>query len=109
MPVEQWEPPAFLWLPIHVFRLLAAIARWGLMEQRLANLEALRSLLDGKEAVGIGIFQAPGSNALAISDRVRETMAELKKSMPEGVDYAIAYDPTQFVRASIRSWSEWRS
>ena len=64
---------------------------------------ALRALLDNQPAVGMGVFQAPGSNALAISDEVRRTMAELKKSMPEGVDYRIAYDPTQFVRASIRS------
>ena len=30
-------------------------------------------------------------------------MAELKKNMPEGVDYQIVYDPTQFVRASIEA------
>ena len=64
---------------------------------------SLRSLLDNQPAVGMGVFQAPGSNALAISDQVRATMEELKKSMPEGVDYAIVYDPTQFVRASIKS------
>ncbi len=64
---------------------------------------ALRSLLDNKPAVAIGIFAAPGSNALQISDNVRATMAEVKRAMPEGVDYRIVYDPTQFVRASIRS------
>ena len=64
---------------------------------------ALRSLLDNKSAVAIPIFQAPGSNALSISDGVRATMAELKGYMPEGVEYSIVYDPTQFVRASIRS------
>ncbi|HTH15449.1 MAG TPA: efflux RND transporter permease subunit, partial [Magnetospirillum sp.] len=64
---------------------------------------ALRSLLDNKSAVAIPIFQAPGSNALSISDNVRATMAELKTYMPEGVDYSIVYDPTQFVRASIES------
>src|SRR5262245_13949236 len=64
---------------------------------------ALRSLLDNKSAVAIPIFQAPGSNAIAISDNVRSTMAELKKNMPEGVDYSIVYDPTQFVRASIEA------
>ena len=64
---------------------------------------ALRSLLDNKSAVAIPIFQAPGSNAIAISDNVRATMAELKGYMPEGVDYSIVYDPTQFVRASIES------
>jgi multidrug efflux pump len=64
---------------------------------------ALRSLLDNKPAVGIGIFAAPGANALQISDNVRRTMAEIKKSMPDGVEYEIVYDPTQFVRASIRA------
>ena len=68
-----------------------------------ASEYALRSLLDNKSAVAIPIFQAPGSNAIAISDNVRAVMAELKKNMPEGVDYQIVYDPTQFVRASIEA------
>lgn len=75
----------------------------------LARLElgaadySLRSLLNNDAAVGIGVFQAPGSNALEISSQVRATMEEIKKNMPEGVEYRIAYDPTQFVRASIES------
>ena len=64
---------------------------------------SLRSLLDNKPAVAVGVFQAPGSNAIQISDNVRKTMVELKKSMPEGVDYEIVYDTTQFVRASIKA------
>jgi len=64
---------------------------------------SLRSLLDNKDAVAVPVFAAPGSNAIAISNGVRETMAELKKSMPDGVTYEIVYDPTQFVRASIES------
>ncbi|WP_341912814.1 multidrug efflux RND transporter permease subunit [Polaromonas sp. YR568] len=64
---------------------------------------SLRSLLNNKPAVGMGVFQAPGSNSLEISDAVRQTMADLAKNMPEGVEYRIAYDPTQFVRASIQS------
>jgi multidrug efflux pump len=68
-----------------------------------ASEYALRSLLDNKSAVAVPIFQAPGSNAIAISDNVRKTMAELKRNMPEGVDYQIVYDPTQFVRASIEA------
>ncbi|MDQ3657042.1 MAG: efflux RND transporter permease subunit, partial [Chloroflexota bacterium] len=63
---------------------------------------ALRSLLDGKEAVGIGIFQAPGSNALELSTTVRATMDELKANFPEGVEYRIVYDPTVNVRDGIR-------
>ncbi len=64
---------------------------------------SLRSLLDNKDAVAVPIFAAPGSNAIQISDDVRATMAEIKQHMPEGVDYEIVYDPTQFVRASIKS------
>ena len=68
-----------------------------------ASEYALRSLLDNKPAVAVPIFAAPGSNALQISDNVRATMADIKRAMPEGVDYRIVYDPTQFVRASIKS------
>jgi multidrug efflux pump len=63
---------------------------------------ALRSLLDNQSAVGIGIFQAPGSNALQLSSTVRATMEELKKNFPEGVEYRIVYDPTINVRDGIR-------
>jgi multidrug efflux pump len=68
-----------------------------------ASQYSLRSLLDNNPAAAIGIFQAPGSNALAISDNVRKTMAELKKNMPEGIEFQIVYDPTQFIRASIEA------
>src|SRR5688572_19262315 len=64
---------------------------------------SLRSLLDNKDAVAIGISAAPGSNSIQISDGVRAAMADLKQSLPEGVEYDIVYDPTQFVRASIES------
>ncbi|MFZ2280117.1 MAG: multidrug efflux RND transporter permease subunit [Prosthecobacter sp.] len=62
---------------------------------------SLRALINNKRAVGMGVFQLPGANALAISQAVRSCMTELKKKMPEGVDYAIAYDPTVFVEKSI--------
>jgi multidrug efflux pump len=68
-----------------------------------ASQYGLRSLLDNKPAVAIPIFQSPGSNAIQISDKVRATMEQLKKNFPEGVDYAIVYDPTIFVRGSIRA------
>ncbi|HEY8258381.1 MAG TPA: efflux RND transporter permease subunit [Gemmatimonadales bacterium] len=63
---------------------------------------ALRSLLNNQDAVGIGIFQAPGSNALQLSSTVRTTMEELKKNFPQGVEYRIVYDPTINVRDGIR-------
>ncbi|SEG66504.1 efflux RND transporter permease subunit [Bosea lathyri] len=68
-----------------------------------ASEYALRSLLDNKQAVAVPVFQAPGSNAITISDQVRVVMEEIKQNMPEGVDYSIVYDTTQFVRASINA------
>ncbi len=64
---------------------------------------ALRSLLNNKSAVAIPIFEAPNANALQLSSDVRARMEELSKDFPEGVEYSIVYDPTQFVRESIDS------
>jgi multidrug efflux pump len=66
-----------------------------------AGSYSLESLLDNKEAAAIGIFQAPGSNALAISNQVRAKMEELKADFPPGMTYSIVYDPTRFVKTSI--------
>jgi multidrug efflux pump len=66
-----------------------------------AGQYSLRSLLNNKQAVAIPIYQSPGSNAIELSDRVRSTMAELKKNFPQGVDYEVVYDTTIFVRNSI--------
>ena len=68
-----------------------------------SNTYALNSYLNNDEAAAIVIFEAPGANSIALSDAVRAKMEELKEGFPEGVDYAIAYDPTVFVRASVDS------
>jgi multidrug efflux pump len=61
------------------------------------------SSLDGKPAAALGIFQLPGSNALAASKAVREKMKELSAYFPAGLEYRIVYDPTQFVQQSIEA------
>ena len=61
------------------------------------------SYLDGQPAVGIGIFQRPGSNALATAESVRQTMADLSKQFPAGLAYRIVYDPTVFVQESMNA------
>lgn len=63
----------------------------------------LRSLLNNKPAVALPIFQSPGSNAIRISDDVRKAMEAMKADFPEGLDYSIVYDPTVFVRDSIKA------
>jgi len=65
------------------------------------NSYSLRALLDGQPALAMPVFQRPGSNAIELSDQVRETMARLSKNFPAGVEYDIVYDPTVFVRDSI--------
>ncbi|MDK1287679.1 efflux RND transporter permease subunit [Pseudoalteromonas umbrosa] len=62
---------------------------------------ALRAMLDNQPALAMPIFQRPGTNAIELSDDVRETMARLEKTFPAGMTYEIAYDPTVFVRGSI--------
>lgn len=68
-----------------------------------AGQYSLRSLLSNQAAVAIPISQAPGANALELSDAVRSTMKELSRNFPEGVKYEIVYDPTIFVRDSIKA------
>jgi hydrophobe/amphiphile efflux-1 (HAE1) family protein len=59
------------------------------------------ALLRGEPAVAIGIFQRPGSNALATAEEVIHTMKELSATFPEGLQHEIVYNPTQFVEYSI--------
>ena len=56
---------------------------------------------DGQPAVGLSVYQLPGTNALDVAVAVRKKMEELKEHFPEGVDYAIGYDTTPFIRESV--------
>jgi hydrophobe/amphiphile efflux-1 (HAE1) family protein len=58
--------------------------------------------LDEREAVPILIFQRPGSNALATADGVIQAMEQLSRSFPEGVQYDIVYNPTEYIADSVR-------
>jgi hydrophobe/amphiphile efflux-1 (HAE1) family protein len=58
--------------------------------------------LDGQPTIGMGVYLQPGANALAVADLVRKRMEELRGGFPEGVGYAIPFDTTRFVNASIK-------
>src|SRR5687767_6431838 len=58
--------------------------------------------LDGQPTVGMATYLQPGANALEVAERVRVRMRELKPEFPQGVDYAIPFDTTRFVDASIK-------
>ncbi|WP_119390400.1 efflux RND transporter permease subunit [Taklimakanibacter lacteus] len=59
------------------------------------------SYLTGKPAVALGIFQRPGTNALASADEIISTMERLKADFPPGLAYQIVYNPTEFISESI--------
>jgi len=68
-----------------------------------ASEYALRSLLNNGQAAAIVIFQAPGSNSIELSDNVRARMAVLDDLFPADIKWDVVYDPTIFVRDSIKA------
>jgi hydrophobe/amphiphile efflux-1 (HAE1) family protein len=64
------------------------------------------SYLDRDAALGIGIFQRPGSNALATAQTIIDTMEQLSTGFPVGLKYAIVYNPTQFIKQSVDAVTE---
>ncbi len=68
-----------------------------------ASEYSMRSFLDNKPAAALGVFQAPGSNVVELSDAVRARMVELAKDFPPGIEWTVVYDPTIFIKQSIRS------
>ena len=57
--------------------------------------------LNGASGAGLAIFLTPDANALEVAGRVRAKVAELARGFPQGVAYAIPFDTTGFVKASI--------
>ncbi len=59
------------------------------------------SVFDGLKAVFIGVYATPTANPLDMIDNVRKAYPGLKANLPSGLESAIAYDATEFIRASI--------
>ncbi|MEL6319143.1 MAG: efflux RND transporter permease subunit [Cyanobacteria bacterium J06626_14] len=55
----------------------------------------------GNDAVGLGIYQIPGSNALEVAGAVKAAMEDLKGDFPPGMIYDIGFDTTDFVQQSL--------
>ena len=74
------------------------------------QLEALdyssNSYLNLDPAVALAVFQRPGSNALATAQMIRQTMDQLSKRFPQGLEYKIVYDPTAFIQQSVDAVQE---
>ncbi len=58
--------------------------------------------VDGQPGCIVAVFQAPGSNAIAVADGVKSTIAELKKRFPADLDYKLTLDTTLPVTEGIR-------
>ncbi|HUI10006.1 MAG TPA: efflux RND transporter permease subunit, partial [Bacteroidota bacterium] len=59
------------------------------------------SFVDGKRASCLLIYQAPGSNALETANGITATLAQLRKSFPTDVDYAVPFESVTVVRVSM--------
>src|SRR3984957_2312131 len=57
--------------------------------------------LDNQVATAIGIYQRPGSHALAAAATVKATMDQLSRSFPPGMVYRVVYDTTEFIQQSV--------
>ncbi len=59
------------------------------------------STLDGRPSIGMPIFQLPGGNAFDTAEAIKQKMESLEKQFPEGMKYAIVFNPTTFVEESV--------
>jgi multidrug efflux pump len=66
-----------------------------------ARTQDITNTLDGQPSVGLAVFALPGSNSLDVAERIKARMAEVKRRFPPGVDYAVRYDTTPFIRQSV--------
>jgi HAE1 family hydrophobic/amphiphilic exporter-1 len=60
------------------------------------------SYLNGNPAVALAIFQRPGTNALEAAAEITSTMDRLAQNFPRGLQYTVVYNPTEFIRESVR-------
>ncbi|MFB2892939.1 efflux RND transporter permease subunit [Aerosakkonemataceae cyanobacterium BLCC-F50] len=61
-----------------------------------------QALVNGQPGVGISIYQLPGSNAVDVAAKIKETMANLEKDFPPGLKSSLVYDITEFIETSLQ-------
>jgi len=67
---------------------------------------SIRGYFGGQRGIGMAIIQQPGSNALEAAQGALAAVEELKPTFPQGVEYSIPYNPTEYVQASVESVQE---
>lgn len=68
-----------------------------------ADTYNIKSGYNNAPALIMAINQLPNSNSLQIMDNLRRKIADLSKVLPQDMDLEVAYDSTEYVRASIQS------
>ena len=64
---------------------------------------SIRGSFGGKRGIALAIVQQPGANSLSAADLVLKEMDTLKKDFPQGLQYSIPYNPTEYVSASVEA------
>jgi len=95
-PVSTPEDVSALELDEHTKVGDVAYVRWSFQEATAITR------LDGRSAIGIQIIRQAQANTIAVSDGVRQAVAELTRTLPDDVEIAVTSDDATFIRASIR-------
>lgn len=66
-----------------------------------ASSYSTESGLNGSNAAILGIYMLPGANAMQVATEVKEAMKEIAKDFPEGLDYLVPFDMTEYIAESI--------
>lgn len=66
-----------------------------------ASSYSTESGINGKNAAILGIYMLPGANALDVATSVKEAMKEISQNFPEGLEYKIPFDMTEYISQSI--------
>ncbi|WP_163363601.1 efflux RND transporter permease subunit, partial [Enterobacter cloacae] len=64
---------------------------------------SIRGSFGGRRGIALAIVQQPGANSLNAADLVLKEMETLKKDFPQGLQYTIPYNPTEYVSASVEA------
>ena len=71
------------------------------IEEGLADVRRI-SRANGEPAVGLGVLKQRGSNEVAVARAVKKKLAEIQKTLPQGMDLTVNFDLTQFIEQSVQ-------
>ena len=99
------SPQEILTVPIVLGKKIISIGDVAKVVDGWADVKLI-SKLDGKPSVGFSIKQASGGNTVKVSDGVKETVTELAKQLPEGVEIKVISDNAGSIRDTVRVVTE---